>query len=195
MKQDVDVIKRVEQRGDEAQTSSAVLHNMPAALRSFLVPTFAAIRTRGGAVTALYWEGPSTTALSPVDPDLLAQVREWLADYFSGHFRPVSFPLVWEGTPFQQRLGQQLAAIPPGQTLSYGALAQRLQSSPRAVGRGVGSNPLPLLLPCHRVVAANGLGGFSAPGGITTKQWLLSWEQRHGQEGPRKDAVKTAGER
>ncbi|MBF0463375.1 MAG: methylated-DNA--[protein]-cysteine S-methyltransferase [Magnetococcales bacterium] len=139
------------------------------------MPTFAAIRTRQGAVTALGWH-TSPTSFPPADPALLVQVRAWLADYFQGHFRPIPFPVVWEGTAFQQRLGQQLAAIPLGHTMRYGELAQRMQSAPRAIGQGVGANPLPLLLPCHRVVAANGLGGFSAPGGVETKRWLLAWE-------------------
>ncbi|MEO5364673.1 MAG: methylated-DNA--[protein]-cysteine S-methyltransferase [Magnetococcus sp. DMHC-8] len=158
-------------------TPASALAGMPAALQPLLSPTFAAIRTHQGAVTALLWERPPTP-LPPVDPDLLRQVRAWLADYFAGLLRPVSFPLVWAGTVFQQRLARQLAAIPPGQTVCYGELARQLQSAPRAVGRGVGANPLPLLLPCHRVVATTGWGGFSAPGGVETKRWPLAWEQR-----------------
>lgn len=158
-----------------------LLAKRPAVLLPFLSPTFAAIRTHRGAVTALFWETPA--AQTPVDPHLLAQVRVWLADYFAGRFRAVDFPVRWDGTPFQQGLGQVLATIPPGQTVSYGVLAQRLRSSARAVGQGVGRNPLPLLLPCHRVVAASGLGGFTAPGGIATKRWLLAWEQ-HGATVP-----------
>lgn len=180
MKQCVNRVEWTEQMGDRYPATDTVLQNMPPALRPLLAPTFAAIRTQAGAVTALWWEAPSTP-LPAVDPALLAQVRAWLADYFTGYFRPIPFPLVWRGTLFQHRLGAQLAAIPPGQRVCYGALAQRMASSPRAIGRGVGRNPLPLLLPCHRVVAANGLGGFSAPGGIHTKQWLLSWEQLHTQ--------------
>lgn len=183
MKPCVDEVKRAEQMGDEGRTTGTVLQNMPVALRPLLAPTFSAIRTQSGAVTALWWGEAPSSPLSAVDPDLLAQVRAWLSDYFTGCFRPPPFPLVWRGTPFQCRLAAHLAAIPPGQTVCYGVLAQRMASSPRAIGRGVGSNPLPLLLPCHRVVSATGLGGFSAPGGITTKQWLLSWEQLHTKTG------------
>ncbi|MEO5354133.1 MAG: methylated-DNA--[protein]-cysteine S-methyltransferase [Magnetococcus sp. XQGC-1] len=179
--------KRGEQ-GEGDDPAAILSGKRPVLLLPLLSPTFAAIRTRQGAVTALYWATPSSP-IPPADPVLLAQVREWLADYFAGRFRAVDFPLLWEGTPFQQRLGQALAAIPPGQTVFYGTLARQLQTSPRAIGRGVGSNPLPLLLPCHRVVASTGLGGYSAPGGTASKAWLLEWERKKsktlGDESPR----------
>lgn len=152
---------------------------LPASLVPFTSPTFAAIRAQNNAVTALLWQMPSQP-LPEVDSDLLVRVRAWLADYFSGCFRPVDFPLAAQGTVFQRRLWQQLTEIPPGQTVTYGHLANVLRSAPRAVGQGAGANPLPLLIPCHRLVAARGLGGFSAPGGLVTKQWLLSWENGSG---------------
>ncbi|MEO5340739.1 MAG: methylated-DNA--[protein]-cysteine S-methyltransferase [Magnetococcus sp. MYC-9] len=155
----------------------------PATPHPLLSPTLAVIHTHQGAVTRLSWSA-TPTPQNAADAGLLAQVRDWLADYFSGHCRPPTFPLLWQGTPFQQRLGEQLATIAVGQTLTYGALAQRLGSGPRAVGQGVGSNPLPLLLPCHRVVARDGVGGYSGPGGVTTKQWLLAWERQLAPPGP-----------
>ena len=154
---------------------------IPASLQPFICPTFSAIRTHQETVTALFWVLPTQQALPAVDAYLLGQTRAWLRDYFTGYFRAVDFPLAPEGTPFQHRLWQQVAQIPPGQTVTYGDLAQRLHSSPRAVGRGMGANPLPLLIPCHRVVAAQGMGGFSAPGDVDTKQWLLFWEKLHTQ--------------
>ena len=180
MKQHVGMEKRTQERAIGAP--ALIGAGVPSALQPLLSPTFAAIRTRNGAVTALLWAMPSTP-LPPVDPDLLAEVRRWLADYFAGHFRPVPVPLAWEGTPFQRRLARQLATIPPGQTVRYGELAEAMQSAPRAIGQGLGRNPLPLLLPCHRVVARTGWGGFSAPGGTETKRWLLSWEQDCGSRG------------
>lgn len=154
---------------------------MPASLAFLIAPTFAAIRTQNQTIKTLLWEMPlqrsGPAAVPAIDPDLLAQVRAWLADYFTGYFRPVDFVLAPEGTVFQRNLWQLLTKIPPGQTVTYGHLARVLGSAPRAVGRGVGANPLPLLIPCHRVVAAGGLGGFSAPGGVVSKQWLLSWEK------------------
>ena len=73
-----------------------------------------------------------------------------------------SFDLLFvpAGTPFQLRVWSALRTIPPGQPTTYGALAKQLGSAARAVGQACGSNPLPILMPCHRVVAANGLGGF-----------------------------------
>ncbi|WP_130472903.1 methylated-DNA--[protein]-cysteine S-methyltransferase, partial [Candidatus Magnetaquicoccus inordinatus] len=123
-------------------------------------------------------------SLPEVDSTLLQAVRSWLTDYFNGHFRPIPVPVCWEGTPFQKRVGQLLATIPPGTTMRYGQLAQQLNSAPRAVGQAVAANPLPLLLPCHRVVGANGLGGFSAPGGVASKLWLLNWEKQHCNRSP-----------
>jgi methylated-DNA-[protein]-cysteine S-methyltransferase len=86
------------------------------------------------------------------------------------------------GTPFQLRVWTALRAIPPGRPATYGALARLLGSAPRAVGQACGANPLPILIPCHRVVAARGLGGFmhaarGAP--LDVKAWLLLHEGGH----------------
>lgn len=82
-----------------------------------------------------------------------------------------------QGTPFQKKVWKALCDIPFGTTVTYGELAAKVASSPRAVGRAVGANPLPILIPCHRVVGAKGeLTGFSAPGGLATKEWLLRHE-------------------
>ena len=83
------------------------------------------------------------------------------------------------GTPFQLRVWRALLAIPVGQFLTYGALAAQLNTAPRAVGQACGANPLPLVIPCHRVISATGLGGFmhaacGAP--LDIKAWLLRHE-------------------
>lgn len=83
------------------------------------------------------------------------------------------------GTPFQSSVWRTLLAIPAGQPTTYGALAKMLGSAPRAIGQACGANPLPILIPCHRVLAANGLGGFmhaarGAP--LDIKTWLLAHE-------------------
>ncbi|MBF0161514.1 MAG: methylated-DNA--[protein]-cysteine S-methyltransferase [Magnetococcales bacterium] len=157
--------------------AAATRQPRPALLQPLVSPDFAAIHTCDGAVTRLLW-GPHQEQEAPpaADPVLLVRVRMWLRDYFGGHCRPPDFPLFWHGSPFQQRLGAQLATIAAGETLTYGEMARRLGSGPRAVGQALACNPLPLLLPCHRVVAARGLGGYSGPGGVATKQWLLAWE-------------------
>lgn len=88
-------------------------------------------------------------------------------------------PLEIEGTPFQRRLWEALCEIPCGRTQTYGELAQRLGAEPRAVGQACGDNRLPIVIPCHRVVAANGIGGFAhATSGylVEAKRWLLAHE-------------------
>ena len=87
-------------------------------------------------------------------------------------------PDLSSGTPFQQRVWREAMRIPPGEVMSYGELAERLggKGLSRAVGQAMGANPLPLLVPCHRVVAADGLGGFSS--GLATKRMLLAMEGR-----------------
>lgn len=135
-------------------------------------------------VTHLLWTPPlSHTAPSPL---LQAQAEAWLRAYFQGEFLPIPFALAPQGTPFQQRVWFLLRRIPPGQTLTYGEAAHLLQSGPRAVGGAAGRNPLPLFIPCHRLVAATPQGGgFSAPGGLVTKHWLLEHERTHGDPPPR----------
>lgn len=91
-----------------------------------------------------------------------------------------SLPLAPAGTAFQRKVWQGISAIGPGATRSYGELAQAIGSSPRAVGNACGANPYPLVVPCHRVVAANhGLGGFARSSGgflLDVKRWLLRHE-------------------
>ena len=109
----------------------------------------------------------------------LAQARQQLEEYFAGvrqQFDLVLHPL---GTPFQQQVWWELARIPYGVTISYGELARRIDhpQAVRAVGAANGRNPLPIVLPCHRVIGANGsLTGFG--GGLPTKRFLLSLESR-----------------
>jgi methylated-DNA-[protein]-cysteine S-methyltransferase len=88
-------------------------------------------------------------------------------------------PLARRGTPFQRRVWGKIAAIEPGCTRSYGELARELGSAPRAVGQACGANPLPLVVPCHRVLAAGGIGGFAHHQGgfhLSVKRWLLGHE-------------------
>ena len=114
----------------------------------------------------------------PEAPDAIPfdAARAWLADYFQGlRPDPASVPLRLAGTPFQLRVWQALREIPYGHTVSYGALARKLGSSPRAVGGAVGRNPISLLVPCHRVVGADGsLTGYA--GGLEAKARLLEME-------------------
>jgi methylated-DNA-[protein]-cysteine S-methyltransferase len=104
-----------------------------------------------------------------------AQVERYLAD---PDFR-FDLPLARRGTPFQRRVWRRISAIGPGRTRSYGELARELGSAPRAVGQACGANSLPLVIPCHRVLAASGIGGFAHRRSgfhLAAKRWLLAHE-------------------
>jgi len=110
---------------------------------------------------------------APVCPEK-HPVAQWLDSYFSGNEDTVLPLLAAARTPFQHRLRQALLEIPRGQMRTYGELAIALNSGPRAVGQALGANPIPILIPCHRIVAAHGLGGFSC--GLEWKKRLLDFE-------------------
>lgn len=101
-----------------------------------------------------------------------------LCEYFD-HGKAFNLPLRADGTRFQQRVWQALQNIPSGETLTYGELAKQLNSSPRAVGQACRNNPIPIIIPCHRVVSASGLGGYAGDTGgklMAIKKWLLRHE-------------------
>lgn len=107
------------------------------------------------------------------------QIAAYLADPGSRF----ALPLKPAGTSFQRRVWQAIAAIPSGETRSYGEIARALGSAPRAVGQACGANPYPLVIPCHRVVGAAGIGGFAhARDGLllAVKRWLLAHESSPG---------------
>jgi methylated-DNA-[protein]-cysteine S-methyltransferase len=110
----------------------------------------------------------------------LVDVIEQLEAYFAGELHAFDLALAAEGTGFRKTVWDELVRIPYGETISYGELARRIgdPSASRAVGAANGANPLPVIVPCHRVIGANGkLTGFG--GGLPTKQWLLQHERRH----------------
>ena len=112
------------------------------------------------------------------DAGQLEDAARQLTDYFKGTLREFSVKVAPQGTPFQQRVWAALQDIPYGETLSYGALAQRLGNpkAVRAVGLANGSNPISIFIPCHRVIGSNGsLVGYG--GGLATKQALLALER------------------
>jgi methylated-DNA-[protein]-cysteine S-methyltransferase len=111
------------------------------------------------------------------DNPVLRQARRQLGEYFAGKRRMFDLPLAPAGTEFQRTVWTTLASIPYGQTISYAQLAMRVgrPTATRAVGAANGRNPLPIVLPCHRVIGADGsLTGFG--GGLPTKQYLLKLE-------------------
>ncbi len=108
---------------------------------------------------------------------LLADAARQLDDYFAGTRRAFELPLAPAGTPFRLRVWAAMQAISYGETRSYGDIARALDTAPRAVGGACGANPIPLVIPCHRVTGANGaLGGFSGGAGCDTKRRLLALE-------------------
>ena len=120
-----------------------------------------------GRVAALRWGGGA--------PDLAGPVADWLDGYFAGSPGLLP-PLVPMPTAFQERFRAALIAIPWGQTRTYGQLAAELGVSAQAIGQACGANPIPILVPCHRVLGSCGLGGFSGGSGIETKVALLRHE-------------------
>jgi methylated-DNA-[protein]-cysteine S-methyltransferase len=114
------------------------------------------------------------------DPEAFAEARQQFAAYFSGSLREFSLRLSPQGTEFRQRVWQALCTIPYATTISYAELARRIGNpkASRAVGLANGANPLSIIVPCHRVIGANGsLTGYG--GGLKAKQFLLDLERRH----------------
>ncbi|HYX62769.1 MAG TPA: methylated-DNA--[protein]-cysteine S-methyltransferase [Burkholderiales bacterium] len=137
-----------------------------------------AVRTRDERVTDICYLPPSARVVSPKSP-LGEKAARQLEAYRANPDTRFDLPLLVEGTPFQRRLWAALGEIPRGKTLTYGELARRLGGEPRAVGQACGDNRLPIVIPCHRVVAANGIGGFAhSTGGylLEAKRWLLAHE-------------------
>lgn len=113
-------------------------------------------------------------------PSIKQMTQEILA-YLQQPHQAFSLPAQLAGSAFQQKVWLAILAIPLGQTRNYSELAAQLQSGPRAVANACGANRLPLLIPCHRVVAKNGLGGFMRgdKNGLSIKRWLLAHEGVH----------------
>jgi len=125
-----------------------------------------------GAIVAIRWSDVPAGNGSP----LLAEAARQLSAYFDGGLHRFDLPLAPAGSPFEARVWVAMQAIPYGETRCYGDLAQAVGSAPRAVGRACGRNPIPIVIPCHRVLARGGLGGYSGEGGLATKQHLLALE-------------------
>ena len=108
---------------------------------------------------------------------MLAEAAQQLTEYFAGTRQGFDLPFAPQGTPFRLRVWAALQTIPYGETMSYGALGRAVGTAPRAIGGACGANPIPLIIPCHRVVGAGGtLGGFSGGSGCDTKRHLLALE-------------------
>lgn len=133
------------------------------------------ISAEDDAIVALDWGRGRDQAPTPLLQNAVAQLQ----DYFDGLRTSFDLPLAPFGSAFQQRVWAALRDIPAAQTRSYGDLAGLLGSSARAIGQANATNPIPILIPCHRVVAAGGrLGGYSGGEGPATKRVLLDLERR-----------------
>jgi methylated-DNA-[protein]-cysteine S-methyltransferase len=137
-----------------------------------------AVATRDGCVSEIRYLPPTVAPKAPVN-ELAVRAAQQLNQYRSNPNVVFDLPLLIEGTEFQRQLWAALCDIPRGRTLTYGELAQRLGAEARAVGQACGDNRLPIVIPCHRVVAAKGIGGFAhSTSGylIEAKRWLLMHE-------------------
>ena len=145
-----------------------------------------------GAIGSLDWGRGRDQQPTPLLREAVCQLQ----DYFDGTRTGFDLPLAPPGTPFRRKVWEVLRRIPPGETRSYQQIAQEVGCrSARAIGQANGANPIPILIPCHRVVSANGaLGGYSGGDGPATKRYLLDLECRalqmqapvkHSKEAPR----------
>jgi methylated-DNA-[protein]-cysteine S-methyltransferase len=132
-----------------------------------------------GVVRAIAYLEDSVHVRAP-DSEIAARAARQIERYLADAAAPFDLPLADAGTPFQRRVWQAMCAIPLGSVMTYGALARQVDGVARAVGQACGDNPFPLVIPCHRVVGAKGLGGFSHHSGDgfypRVKRWLLAHE-------------------
>lgn len=139
------------------------------------------IRAAGDWLTAIEYLPRGAATLAPVNA-LAAKVCRQIEQYLADPAFAFDLPFAYRGTAFQQRVWRAISAIPSGKTCTYLEVARQLNSAARPVGGACGANRIPLVIPCHRVVATDGIGGFMhARGGapIEIKQWLLNHEQAH----------------
>jgi methylated-DNA-[protein]-cysteine S-methyltransferase len=137
------------------------------------------VSAEADAIVALDWGWGRDQDPTP----LLLRAKTWLHAYFDGEIGPMTLPLGPSGTAYRQRIWSAIRAIPPGETRTYQAVARQAGGSPRSVGGAMAANPVPILIPCHRVVGCGPrgritTGGYSGGDGIETKSFLLDVERR-----------------
>ena len=129
----------------------------------------------GEAITRLSWGGAFTQTT-----EILRVATQQLEAYFAGELTRFDLSLKVHGSDFQRAVCAAMRAIPLGETRSYGDLARELGAPAQAIGQACGANPIPIIIPCHRILSAKGLGGFSGGVGVETKIWLLRHERAAG---------------
>lgn len=128
-------------------------------------------------VTSVRWASPEERARKEAPNPVLREATRQLDRYFKRTLNRFDLPLAARGTDHQKRVWAMMRDIPFGETATYGGMAMALGSGPRAVGMACGRNPIPIIVPCHRVLAAGGKeGGFSGGRGLPTKRQLLAIE-------------------
>lgn len=130
----------------------------------------------GGVITRLVWHGQDDGEATPLLREAAAQLRA----YDAGALTRFDLPYHIEGSEFQRQVCDLMFAIPLGETVTYGEIAKQLGQPAQPVGQACGANPIPVIIPCHRVLSATGLGGFSGDGGVETKVALLRHEKAAG---------------
>jgi methylated-DNA-[protein]-cysteine S-methyltransferase len=178
-----DAAGAVRTRPDDATVGTVAFGGVPTTLGQVMV----AVTERGVAATSFH-DGPGARERVarrlglPVvdDPDRTAEARRQLAAYFAGELRAFTVPLDWGpmSEPRRRVLGTLRDTVPYGQVITYGELSRRSGGDvpARAIGSIMGGNPIPIIVPCHRVVAGDGLGGFSGGDGVESKRFLLTLE-------------------
>ncbi|MBI1775628.1 MAG: methylated-DNA--[protein]-cysteine S-methyltransferase [Proteobacteria bacterium] len=132
------------------------------------------VTEEAGVIVRVAWRRGGEADLTP----LLIEARRQIEAYLAGELASFDLPHRAEGSRFEQLVWQEMLKIPCGKTRTYGDIALATGAPARAVGQACGRNPIPLIIPCHRVLGADGLGGFSGGEGRPTKRWLLTLEQR-----------------
>ncbi len=135
-----------------------------------------ALEADGEALTGVRWASGGERTRDKPSP-VLEEARRQLERYFARSLKSFDLPLAGRGTDFQKSVWKMMREIPYGETATYGGMAMALGSGPRAVGMACGRNPIPIIVPCHRVLGSGGKeGGFSGGQGLPTKRKLLALE-------------------
>ena len=136
-----------------------------------------ALEADGETLTGVRWASAAERAPAEKPTPVLKEATRQLDRYFARKLKRFDLPLSTHGTDFQKRVWQMMVEIPYGETATYGGMAMALDSGPRAVGMACGRNPIPIVVPCHRVLGSGGKeGGFSGGRGLPTKRQLLALE-------------------
>jgi methylated-DNA-[protein]-cysteine S-methyltransferase len=136
-----------------------------------------ALEVEGDTLTGVRWASPDGRSRAEGTTPILKEAARQLDRYFSRKLKRFDLKFADQGTPFQKSVWAMMRDIPYGETATYGGMAMELGSGPRAIGMACGRNPIPIITPCHRVLAAGGKeGGFSGGRGLPTKRQLLALE-------------------